>query len=77
MTFLLLEIWRHKFPLSIREQVIATRYLSPEIDQNSKKKSFFIPENIFYGHKLYSPMHFPGFQAKQKILHVQFSRGLI
>ena len=31
-----------------------------------------MPENIFSGPKLYSPMHFPSFQAKQKTSYLQF-----
>ena len=38
---------------SRKEQVIANRYLSPGIEQNSKKKSLFMLENIFPGTNLY------------------------
>ena len=48
---------------------------TPGIKQNSKKMPF-IPDNIFFGPKLY-PLHLPGFQAKQKIHMFNFSRYLI
>ena len=63
------------FTLSQRTgRVIAIRYLPQGIEQNSRKISLFIPENIFSGPKLYSPMHLPSFQAKQKIHMFNFSR---
>ena len=42
------------------------------------EKITFMPENIFSGTKLYPPpLHFHGFQAKQKIHMFNFSRRLI
>ena len=72
MAFLLLEILRHKVtPLqkgTSRRDSIFTPWNRPKFE----KKSPFIPENIFSGPALYFPMHFPGFQAKQKNSYVQF-----
>ena len=34
----------------------------------TRKKSLFVPENIFSGTKLYPPLHFHCFQAKQKFI---------
>ena len=64
--------------LSRREQVIANRYLPPGIERNSKT-SLFMLENTFSGTKLYPlpPLHFHGFQAKQKFHMFKFSRRLI
>ena len=36
------------------------------------KKSLFMPESIFSGAKLYLPLHFHGFEAKQKNSYLQF-----
>ena len=40
----------------------------PRESTNLRKKSLFVPENIFSSPKLYSPMQFPSFQSKQKII---------
>ena len=45
------------------EQVIAIRYLPLE-SRYTLEKSLFMPENIFPG--FIPPMHFHGFEAKQK-----------
>ena len=42
-----------------------------------ERKSLFMPENIFSGTKLYSSLHFHGFEAKQKIRMFDFLRPLI
>ena len=60
--------------LSRRERVIVIPYLPPGIEKNLRKNNFFIPENIFFGPKLYPLLHFPGFQVKQKDSYVQISR---
>ena len=71
LAILLLEIWRHKNFLSRLEMVIAIWYLPPGIEQNSREKSLFMPENIFSGTSLY-PLYFYGFEAKQKNWYAQF-----
>ena len=43
----------------------------------TEEKLLFMPENIFLGTNLYSPLHFHGFEVKQKILMFNFSRRLI
>ena len=58
--------------LSRRERGIGIRYLPPEIEQNSKKKTLFMPVKIFSDPKLTPlPLHFPGFHAKQNNSYVQ------
>ena len=46
-------------------------------NQAKFEKNHFMPENIFFGPKLYPPLHFPGFQVKQKIHMFNFSKHLI
>ena len=42
-----------------------------------EKKSLFMPEDIFPGTKLYPPLHFHGFQAKQKTrIEITFQKQL-
>ena len=68
LAFLLLEIWRHKNFLSRMEQVIAIRYLPLE-SSKTRKKSLFMPENIFP----YTPSAFPWFwRETKKIPYVPF-----
>ena len=66
MTFLLLEIWRHKNFLSIIERVIAIRYLPSGFMQNSTKITFYAWKHFFWL-KVIPPLHFHCFQAKTKI----------
>ena len=74
LAFLDLEIRRHK------EGNESSRFDIYPLESTKIRKNYFVPESIFSGPKLYSPMHFPGFQAKKKtkkIRMLNFSRRLI
>ena len=58
------------------DQVIAIRPVYPLESNKTREKSLFMPENIFPGTNLYPPLHFHGFEAKQKICMFDFSRRL-
>ena len=63
--FLLLEIWRHKKILSRRELVIAIRFCPPNQAKFEKNHCLCLKTSFSTQH--YDPLHFPGFQVKQKI----------
>ena len=58
------------FPiLSFPEEKESLQFdIYPLESSKTRRRSFFMPENIFSSAKLYSPLHFHGFQAKQKFI---------
>ena len=61
---------------SFQKGVISILYLSPGIEQNSRKITFYAWKHLSW-HKFIPRLHFHGFEAKQKIRMFNFSRGLI
>ena len=72
LVFLLLEISHHKVTLSPEGNESLSFDIYSLESTKIRKKSLLIPRNIFSGPRLFSPMHFPSFQAKQKNSYIQF-----
>ena len=66
IALLVLEIWRHKISLGIRERVMKFGYLPPENGFNFKKMSFYV-QNRSSRSKIDPHVNFSNFQAWEKI----------
>ena len=75
--FLFLEIRHHILPPQEGKESSGLD-IYPLESTKIRKNHFLSLKIFFYGPKLYTPMHFPGFQAKQKKIHMfNFLRRLV